>query len=44
MNETQDDYPTVFYGLCFLVTIVLAPVWVPFYLLGILAKKLGIKP
>lgn len=44
MNPKYDDYPTILYGLNFLAIIVLAPLWVPFWLLGIIAKKLEIKP
>lgn len=42
--KDKNDASTVEYGLnlaCFIVTL---PIWLPFWLLGLLAKKIGIKP
>ena len=44
MSKKLDDYPTVFYGWHMLVLIVLSPIWFPLWVLGLLAKRMGVKP
>lgn len=43
-TNIDEDYPTIMYGLNLGALIFTAPLWVPFWILGVIAKKLRIKP